>query len=267
MKILNREEAPLSAQMWNRIDTDMMTLLAKRLNMRSVVDFDESYDFATDAIATGSVRELTDEGGLHIGVREPIVMTEIRYDFSIPKTTLQAIKRDIEEIDDTPLREAANAFGAAENGMILNGLDAADIPGLLPSLSQESLKAKGAKELMVAAARTLGMFNAEFVDGPFKLLVSGGTFAQLVTETEGGETMKQKIENIFGAGAIVVSEAVGDDKAMVISQRGGDFVFYCGMDVQVGFDSETDDALNFFLLESGAFRVIAPEAAVRIDLA
>jgi len=267
MKFLNREEAPLSQEMWGVIDAAVMGMLAKRLKVRSVVDFDAGYDFTTDAVATGSVRKVFEEEGMCIGVREPIPMTEIRYDFSIPKTTLDAMKRDIEDYDDTPLRAAANAFGSAENGMILDGLSATGSRGLLDSLTQKVLKASGARELMVSAARSLGMFNSEFVDGPFNILVSGTTFAQLVVEAEGGETMKQKLENIFGAGVLVIAEAVGDDKALVISQRGGDFIFYSGLDVQVGFDSESADALNFFLIESAAFRVINPEAAVRIDLA
>lgn len=267
MKFLNREEAPLSQQMWDLIDTTMMEMLAKRMKVRSVVDFDDGYDFTTDAIATGGLRGVSDKDGLSIGVREPILMTEIRYDFSIPKTTLDAMKRDMEGFDDAPMRAAANAFGAAENGMILDGLASTGTPGLLASLSQDTLKAKGAKELMAATARSLGMFNNEFVDGPFKLVVSGATFAQLVVESDGGETMKEKIENLLGAGAVVIVDAMGDDKALVISQRGGDFVYYSGLDVQVGFDSESDDALNFFLLESAAFRVINPEAAVLINLA
>lgn len=267
MNILNREEAPLSTAMWGMIDTTMMDLLAKRLTMRSVVDFDATPDFTTDAIATGSVRNVATEDGVRLSVREPIAMTEVRHDFSIPKTTLEAMKRDIEGFDDAPMREAANAFGAAENGMILDGLEVVGMPGMLGALSQEILSASGPKELMVAAAKSMGMFNAEFVDGPFKLLVSSATFAGLVMEAEGGETMKQKIENIFGAGAIVITEAVGDDKALIVSQRGGDFVYYSGLDVQVGYDSESDDALNFFLLETAAFRIIGPEAAVCIALA
>lgn len=266
MKFLNREAAPLSQQMWDLIDTTMMEMLAKRLKVRSVVDFEEGYDFTTDAIATGNLRSVFEEEGLRIGVREPVVMTEIRYDFSIPKTTLDAMKRDLEGFDDTPMRAAANTFGAAENGMILDGLASIGTAGLLASLSQDTLKARGAKELMAATARSLGMFNNEFVDGPFKLVVSGATFAQLVVESDGGETMKEKIENLLGAGAVVIADAIGDDKALVISQRGGDFVFYSGLDVHVGFDSESDDAMHFFLLESAAFRVINPEAAVRIDL-
>lgn len=267
MKFLNREEAPLSQEMWALIDQTLMGLLAKRLKIRSVVDFDEGYDFTTDAVATGKVRALPSTMSVKIGLREPLPMMELRYDFSVPKSTLDAMKRDIEDFDDTPLRRAANAFGAAENGMILEGIDAAASPGLLGTLTQPALKASGARELMAAAARSLGMFNNEFVDGPFRLLVSSATFAQLVVEAEGGETMKQKIENIFGAGAVVITDAIGDDKALVISQRGGDFIFYSGLDVHVGYDSESEEALNFFLLESGAFRVINPEAAVRIDLA
>lgn len=267
MKFLNREEAPISPELWTLIDETMIALLTKRLKMRSVVDFEEAYDFTTDAVATGNLRMVSETDGVRIGVREPILMSEIRYDFSIPKSMLEAMKRDIEGIDDSALRDAANAFASVENAMILDGIESVGGPGLLTSLTQKRLSASGAKELMIASARSLGMFNEEFVDGPFKLLVSSATFAQLVVEAEGGETMKQKIENILGADAIVITDAIGDDKALVISQRGGDFAFYSGLDVHVGFESESADALKLFLVESGAFRVISPEAAVRIDLA
>lgn len=263
MKFLNREAAPISAELWTMIDTVMMDLLAKRLKIRSVVDFDDSYGFETDAVSTGRLKTLSDAGGVTLSVREPILMTEIRHDFSVPKRALEEMKRDMAEVDDSALRRAANTFADAENGLILEGVRA---DGLLPLLSQPPLEAKGAAGLMVAVARCQGMFSDEFVVGSFKLLVSNATFSMLVTESEGGETMKKKIENILGVDSILVSDAVGDDKALVIAQRGGDFIFYSGLDVQVGFDSQSEEELNLFLIESCAFRVVAPEAAIRINL-
>ena len=266
MKFLNREEAPISQEIWNALDTTMIELLAKRLKIRSVVDFKAGLGFETDAVPTGKLKSLSKKEGVSVSVREPVLMTEIRHDFSFSKANLEDLKRDIEDLDDSELRAAANAFAGVENSLILNGLKEAKTKGLWDSLSHKPLKAKGARELMAAVARSLGAFNEEFVDGPFKLVVSDATFSLLVTESEGGETMKKKIENILGAGSIVISNAVGDDKALVISQRGGDFLFYSGLDVALGYDSEEKEKLNFFLIESCAFRIIAPEAAIQISL-
>ena len=266
MKFLNREEAPISQEVWTTLDTALMELLAKRLKIRSVVDFKAGLGFETDAIPTGKLKVLSSKEGVSVSVREPVLMTEIRHDFSFSKKNLEEMKRDIEDMDDSELRTAANAFAKVENSLILDGIKEAKMKGLWESLSHKPLKAKGAGELMSAVARSQGLFNEEFVDGPFKLVVSDATFSLLVTESDGGVTMKTKIENILGAGSIVVSNAVGDDKALVISQRGGDFLFYSGLDVALGFDSEEKDKLNFFLIESCAFRIIAPEAAIRITL-
>lgn len=266
MKFLNREKAPISQTMWDTIDDTMLELLAKRLKMRSVIDFNETNDFTTDAVATGRLKQLNGKKGTTLSVRQPILMTEVRHDFSISKANLEDMKRDIEDMDDSELRAAANAFAEAENSLILDGVKEAGSKGLLASLEQKQLKAKGAKELMVAVAKSQEMFDDEFVDGEFKLVVSSATFSQLVVESEGGVTMKRKIENILGEGSIIVSKAMGDDKALIISQRGGDFVFYSGLDVQVGFESEEKDKLNFFMIESCAYRTIAPEAAIVVSL-
>lgn len=266
MKFLNRSEAPLSQELWDMIDTITMDHLANRLKIRSVLDFNEAYGFDTDAIATGKLQKVSSKDGVDIAVREPIAMKEIRHHFSVSKETLEDMKRDIDDADDAAFRKAANVFAAAENTLILEGLKEAKEKGLLDSLSQKALSAKGAKALMVAVAKSQQMFNDEFVDGPFKLVVSYETMSELVIESEGGETMKQKIEKILGADSIVVTDAIGDDKALIISQRGGDFVFYSGLDVAIGYETETADSLNFFLLETCAFRVIAPEAALQINL-
>ncbi len=266
MKFLNREEAPISQEVWATLDTTMMELLAKRLKIRSVVDFKAGLGFETDAIPTGKLKTLSNKEGVSVAVREPVLMAEIRHDFSFSKKNLEELKRDIDDLDDSELRAAANAFAKVENSLILDGVKEMKTKGLLESLSHKPLKAKGAKELMTAVARSQGMFNDEFVDGPFKLVVSDATFSMLVTESDGGVTMKKKIENILGVDSIIISNAVGDDKALVISQRSNDFIFYSGLDVALGFESEEKDKLNFFLIESCAFRIVSPEAAIQITL-
>ena len=49
--------------------------------------------------------------------------------------------------------------------------------------------------------------------------------------------------------------------AVVISLRGGDFLFESGEDISVGYTDHDADAVQLYLEESFSFRVATPEAA------
>jgi uncharacterized linocin/CFP29 family protein len=53
--------------------------------------------------------------------------------------------------------------------------------------------------------------------------------------------------------------------AVLVSQRGGDFVLEVGEDLSVGYDSDDSDAVRLYLLESFTFRVVTDDAAVALS--
>ena len=52
--------------------------------------------------------------------------------------------------------------------------------------------------------------------------------------------------------------------AIVLSMRGGDFLFECGEDLAVGYHAHDADSVHLYLVESFSFRVATPEAAVAL---
>jgi uncharacterized linocin/CFP29 family protein len=54
----------------------------------------------------------------------------------------------------------------------------------------------------------------------------------------------------------------GRDRAIVLSQRGGDFLFESGQDLSIGYESHDEQVVRLYLEESFSFRVATPEAAV-----
>ena len=58
--------------------------------------------------------------------------------------------------------------------------------------------------------------------------------------------------------------APGVNGAIVLSMRGGDFVFDCGQDLSVGYESHDAENVSLYIEESYSFRVLTPEAAVAI---
>ena len=56
--------------------------------------------------------------------------------------------------------------------------------------------------------------------------------------------------------------APGVEGAVVLSVRGGDFLFESGQDLSVGYDHHDVDNVYLYIEESFTFRVATPEAAV-----
>ncbi len=265
MKFLNRTSSPIAPEIWSQIDIEFTTLLSQRLKLRGTVDF-TPVAFETDAIPTGNLTALKSEGGLDVQMRVPLSMVEIRHEFELPKTVIEAFKRDKPDFDDTVFKKVANAFSAVENNVILSGLKEANIEGILDNLTHKPIKAKDTKGLIDAVSSMLAAFASEFVGGPYKLILSTATLIKLVGESEGGVSVKERLEAMLGANFFVVSEAIGNDKILAVSQRGGDFTFYNGLDVSVGYVEEKKDSFTLFMMESCSFRVTNPEAALLIAL-
>jgi len=55
--------------------------------------------------------------------------------------------------------------------------------------------------------------------------------------------------------------APGVEGAVVVSMRGGDFLFDSGEDLSVGYDHHDAEAVHLYLEESFSFRAVTPEAA------
>ena len=266
MEILNRSNAPFGANVWTTIDSTISQFLEKRLNLRSLVDFDSTYDYNTDSISTKNSSQIVNKKNITINVREPIRMVEIKNYFTIPKNVIEDIKKAKKDFDDKGFASAANEFSSIENEIILKGLEKANIKGILSNNELEKIEVKTTKDILVNTAKSLGIFNKNFINAPFKMVVSSSTLAKMYTEFFDGISLKTKIDDILGANSIVVNQDIGDDKILIISQRGGDFEFYSGLDVSVGFEKELEDSLEFFLIETCAFRVINPDAAIVLDL-
>lgn len=266
MEILNRVNAPFGNGVWSEIDTTLGEFLAKRLNIRSVVDFDASYSYEDDAISTKSLHQISNKKGLNIATREPVKMVEIKKSFTLPKDVVEDIKRGVEDYDDSALANAANEFGAVENEMILNGLKEANIGGIIANKEVANININSTKEILSGVAKSLGVFNKNFVEGGFKLVISSNTLANLYTEFFDGISVKAKIDDILGNGNVLVNEDIGDKKALIISQRGEDFAFYSGLDVSLGYEKEDKNGIELFLMQTCAFRVLGPEGAVVLNI-
>ena len=98
------------------------------------------------------------------------------------------------------------------------------------------------------------------ISGPYGMALGGEQYQRVAEGAEhGGYPLLEHLRKIL-EGPIVWAPGVGG--ALVLSLRGGDFLFESGQDVSVGYDHHDADAVHLYLEESFTFRVVTPEAAV-----
>jgi uncharacterized linocin/CFP29 family protein len=79
------------------------------------------------------------------------------------------------------------------------------------------------------------------------------------TAEHGGYPMLEHLREILD-GPIVWAPGVRG--AVLVSQRGGDFLFDCGQDLSIGYDSHDEQVVRLYLQVSFSFQVATADAAV-----
>ena len=101
------------------------------------------------------------------------------------------------------------------------------------------------------------------ISGPFGLALSSDVWTGVVETTEhGGYPLFEHLRQAILGGPIVW--APGIEGAVVLSQRGGDFVFESGQDLSIGYLATTPRQVTLYLEESFTFMVVEPDAAVAL---
>jgi uncharacterized linocin/CFP29 family protein len=100
------------------------------------------------------------------------------------------------------------------------------------------------------------------VTGPYGLALGREQYRRVVETAEhGGYPLLDHLGKIL-EGPIVWTPGLRG--AVVLSLRGGDFLFESGQDLSLGYDSHDAEVVRLYLEESFSFRVATPEAAVAL---
>jgi uncharacterized linocin/CFP29 family protein len=109
-------------------------------------------------------------------------------------------------------------------------------------------------------AKAVEALLAAGIDGPYGLALGPEPYTRVLETSEhGGYPLLEHLRQIAG-GPLVW--APGVQGAVVVSLRGGDFLFESGEDISIGYDRHDGEAVHLYLEESFSFRVVTPEAAV-----
>jgi uncharacterized linocin/CFP29 family protein len=265
MNHLLRPLAPISDESWKLLDDEANERLTPALAARKLVDFSGPHGWEHSSSNLGRTAPLTStpcEGvtGLQ---RRVMPLVEVRADFELSRAELRDADRGAVDADLEALDLAAHQIAVAENVTVFHGWHGA-ITGIEEASPHERMhlgEVTDAYPQPVAGAVERLLHNG--ISGPYALALGGEQYQRVVeTAEQGGYPLLEHLRKIL-EGPIIW--APGVKGALVLSTRGGDFLFESGQDLALGYDSHDSEVVRFYLQESFSFRVATPEAAVVLD--
>jgi uncharacterized linocin/CFP29 family protein len=260
---LLREHAPIADAGWRLLDTEARERLAPALAARKLVDFSGPHGWDYSATNLGRAEELADAPGEGIAAsqRRVLGLVELRAHFSISRAQLDDAERGAQDVDLSTLDSAARRIAGAENAAVFHGWSAAGIRGIAEASTQEQITlGEDCERYPRHVAKSVDALRSEGIDGPYGLALGPEVHTRVLETTEhGGYPLLEHLRDILG-GPIVWAPAVSG--GVVMSTRGGDFLFESGQDLSIGYEDHDANSVQLYLEESFSFTVATPEAAV-----
>jgi uncharacterized linocin/CFP29 family protein len=265
MNHLLRDIAPITERGWEELDEEARGQLVVTLAARKLVDFSGPHGWERSATNLGRTEPLggTPVEGVDARRRRVLQLVEARASFSLARAELDAIDRGAQDADLDALDEAARRIALVENTSVFNGWPEAEITGIAgasPHAPVTLTDDMNACPSQVAHAVEVLLSNG--VEGPYGLALGPEVYRRVVETTEhGGYPLFDHLRKILG-GPLVW--APGVNGGVVVSLRGGDFLFESGEDLAIGYHAHDVDSVHLYLVETFSFRVATPEAAVAL---
>jgi uncharacterized linocin/CFP29 family protein len=262
---LLREHAPITEEAWRLIDEEARERLAPALAARKLVDFAGPHGWQHSATNLGRTRALADAPveGVTAAQRQVLAVVELRAPFSLTREELRDADRGAEDVDLAALDTAAHRIATVENAAVFHGWAAAGITGIAEASTQDPIAlGEDCTTYPRHVARAVEALLRAGVDGPYGLALGPEAYTHVLETSEhGGYPLLEHLRKIIG-GPLVWAPGVRG--AVVVSQRGGDFLFESGEDLSIGYEAHDADRVELYLVESFTFRVATPEAAVAL---
>jgi uncharacterized linocin/CFP29 family protein len=267
MNHLLRELAPISSSGWDLLDQEARDRLTPALAARRLVDFTGPHGWEHSSTNLGRTEALpaAPADGVSGLRRRVLPLVELRASFELPRAELRDADRGADDADLGPLDDAAHRLAAAENVAVLHGWQGA-IGGVTETTPNGAIALGPSPEAYpqaLAAAVELLLQNG--IGGPYGVALGSEQYRAVIETAEHGGYLLLKHLGKIAGGPIVWAPGVAG--AVVLSLRGGDFVFDSGQDVSIGYDSHDGEVVRLYLEESFSFHVATPEAAVALTAA
>jgi uncharacterized linocin/CFP29 family protein len=267
MNHLLRSHAPISDAAWKLLDQEAGDHLKVGLAARKLVDFSgpHGWDYSATNLGRTAPVDSSPCDDVDALQRRVLPVVELRASFEISRAELRDADRGALDADLDSLDRAAHQIAVAENIAVLHGWESASIAGISECSPHEPISLGDVADHYASpVASAVERLLSSGVGGPYALALGREQYLRVVETAEhGGYPLLDHLAKIL-EGPIVWAPGVRG--AVVLSLRGGDFLFESGQDLSIGYESHDGEVVRLYLEESFTFRVATREAAVALHV-
>jgi uncharacterized linocin/CFP29 family protein len=265
MNHLLRPLAPITDRGWELIEEEARHQLVSALAARKLVDFSGPHGWPHSATNLGRIEPVPSSPveGVAATRRRVLPLVEPRAEFRLDRAELEDAERGAEDPDLDSLEDAARRLALTENTAVFNGWAAGGVTGIAEATPHDAIAlSDDLRACPTQVAQAVEVLLRSGVSGPYAAALGPGIYQGVIETTEhGGYPLFDHLRAILG-GPLVW--APGVEGAVVLSVRGGDFLFDCGQDVAIGYSHHDAEGVDLYFVETFNFRVATPEAAVAL---
>lgn len=265
MDHLLRAHAPISDEGWALLDEEARERLVAALGARKLIDFAGPFGWKYSATNLGRTSGVANSpvDGVAARTRRVLPLTEARAPFTVSREELLDYDRGAADPDLADLDQAALTMAQIENVAVFHGWADVGITGITQASSHaEVARVPDFNDYPSRVAKAVEKLLGSGIAGPYGLAVGPADYTSITETAEnGGFPLFDHLRSILG-GPIVRTPGVRG--GVVVSLRGGDFLFESGEDLSLGYDHHDADAVYLYLEQTFSFRVATPEAAIAL---
>ena len=262
MNHLLRSHAPITEAGWQQLDHEIQQRLVPALAARRLVDFSGPHGWEHSATNLGRVAAIAAPAkGLAAYQRRVLPLAELRADFTVSRDELRDVDRGAVDLDLARARRGRPPHRRGRERRRLPRLGRRRHRRHRRGRRPDPIALGERRRALPPSRRQGGRDPAQRgISGPYGLALGPDGYTGVVETTEhGGLIVFDHLRQILGGPIVWAPGVIG---AVVLSLRGGDFLFEVGQDLSVGYDHHDADNVHLYLEESFTFRAVTPEAAV-----
>ena len=254
-RYLGRTEAPLGAETWKLLDSTVIEAAKSQMAGRRILTIEGPFGFGLKVIPLNDC-----DLGEGISGSTFVPVNEIKSEFSLGKRDLASFEKDKLILDLSPVACAAIDCAAKEDQIIFNGVQGA--PGLLTAEGSSVQTLTKWDKIGTAADQVIEsvtkLDDAGF-HGPYCMALAPSLYNLLLRRyPQGDGTELDHIQRIVTDGVV---KAPVLKKGGVLLASGRQYAtIVVGQDMTIAFNGPVDNGLDFYVIESLALLIHAPEA-------
>jgi len=244
-RYLGREDAPITGETWDLLDTAMVEAAKGILAGRRLLALSGPHGLGLKAVPMSDTR-----GRKGFITSELLVVPLLQVSFCLGKRDIAAYERDRIPLDTCAVMTAACACSTGEDTLIFQG--APGIPGLLSAKGSPSVKLSPWESVGMAAEEIIGAVTAlddSGFHGPYSLGLAPARYNLLLRRYPQGEGTELDHLRTIVTGGISKVPVLKDGGVLLATGRQYSEIVV-GQDMSVGFIGPAEENLEFSISES-----------------